>query len=386
MKPPLVPKIETAFGRIMKILYDGLIYANQLAINVRAGGISRYFKNVIDHLPPECVPVLTSPEPFEFCFPSNPRLRCHHPKKTILGSGRLARMANLFHSTVTEKFQKFDLVHPTYHSLMSGKPMSSYRMPVVLTIHDMITEHFAAQLDPNGVETARKREAVQAADAIICVSENTKKDLMEMLRVPAERITVIPLASELSAEMALDSTLVPRKPYVLFVGSRAFYKNFVRLLLAFSKVSTRWPELRLAVVGAAFNQTENELIHALKLETKIDHLSQLNDQQLAGVYQNAEAFVYPSLYEGFGIPPLEAMACGTVVIAANSSSIPEVVGDAAILFDPNSTDELVERILAIPSLGGHREDYIQRGRKRAAQFSWKDTAEQTFQVYRRVVK
>jgi glycosyltransferase involved in cell wall biosynthesis len=370
----------------MKILYDGLIYANQLAINVRAGGISRYFKNVIDHLPPECVPVLTSPEPFEFCFPGNPRLRCYYPPKRILSSGRLARLADRFRSTVTNRFGKFDLAHPTYHSLMSGKPISSYRMPVVLTIHDMITERFAAQLDPNGVETARKREAVQAADAIICVSENTRQDLMDQLRVPAGRITVIPLASELTADMQLDSTRVPQKPYLLFVGSRAFYKNFVRLLLAFSNVSASWPELRLAVVGAPFNQTEDELIHALKLKTRVDHLSQLSDPQLAAVYRNAEAFVYPSLYEGFGIPPLEAMACGTVVIAAKSSSIPEVVGDAAILFDPNSIGELAERILSLPNLGSRREDYILRGRKRVALFSWKDTAAKTYQVYQQVVE
>ena len=368
----------------MKILYDGLIYANQLAINVRAGGISRYFKNIIDGLPAECVPWLTSPEPFEFCFPSSPRLRCYYPPRKILGSNRLARRVGRLRSAAMERFGKFDLAHPTYHSLMTGRPISAYRMPVVLTIHDMIPERFASQLDPGGAETARKCDAVQAADAIICISENTKRDLMEILHVPEKRITVILLASELLPDMAVDSTLVPHQPYLLFVGSRAFYKNFVRLLLAFSSVATSWPELRLAVVGAPFNQTENELIQALKLKPKIDHLSQLNDQQLAGIYRNAEAFVYPSLYEGFGIPPLEAMACGTVVIAANSSSIPEVVGDAAILFDPNSIDELTERILALPKLGSRREDYIRRGKDRAARFSWQNTAAKTFEVYRNV--
>jgi glycosyltransferase involved in cell wall biosynthesis len=173
---------------------------------------------------------------------------------------------------------------------------------------------------------------------------------------------------------------------LLFVGSRAFYKNFVRLLLAFSKVTSAWPALRLAVVGAPFNQTENELIQALKLERKIDHRSQLSDPQLATVYRQAEALVYPSLYEGFGIPPLEAMTCGTLVIAADRSSIPEVVGDAAILFDPDSTDELADRILAIPQLGSRRNEYLQRGRARAARFSWQDTADRTVGVYRRLAK
>jgi glycosyltransferase involved in cell wall biosynthesis len=370
----------------MKILYDGLIYANQLAINVRAGGISRYFKNVIDGLPPECRPFLTSPEPFEFCFPRNPRLRCYHSPRKILGSGRLGWLAGNLRFIAIEKYGRFDLAHPTYHSLMSGRSLASYRMPVVLTIHDMITERFAAQLDPSGADTARKRDAVQAAAAILCVSENTKRDLMQLLRVPEEKITVILLASELSPDMEQDASLVPPKPYLLFVGSRAFYKNFVRLLLAFSRAAPAWPELRLAVVGAPFNQTESELIHALKLETKINHLSQLNDAQLAALYRHAEAFVYPSLYEGFGIPPLEAMACGTVVIAANSSSLPEVVGDAAILFDPHSTDELTDRILSLPNLGVRREEYLQRGRQQAAKFSWKTTAAKTFEVYQRAAK
>jgi glycosyltransferase involved in cell wall biosynthesis len=370
----------------MKILYDGLIYANQRANNVRAGGISRYFKNVIDGLPPECVPVLTSPEPFEFCFPANPKLKCHHPPQKILGSGKLARYVGGFSSAVMERFGGFNLAHPTYHSLMSGKPMSAYRMPVVLTIFDMIPERFPSQLDPQGLERDRKREAVQAADAILCISENTKRDLMEILQVPEDRITVTLLASEFSPEIKPDPSRVPQTPYLLFVGSRAFYKNYVRLLLAFSKISSSWPELRLATVGTPFNQTENEVIHALKLDSKIDHLSQLNDQQLAAIYQAAEALVYPSLYEGFGIPPLEAMACGTVVIAADSSSIPEIVGDAAILFDPNSWEELAERILALRNLGSRRDDLIRRGHERVKKFSWKDTAKKTFEVYQRVTK
>lgn len=370
----------------MKVLYDGTIYANQLAINVRAGGISRYFKNVIDGLPAECIPLLTSPEPFEFCFPSNPRLRCYYPPRKVLGSGRVARLVGRCRASWLEKYSSVDLAHPTYHSLMSGKPMSAYRMPVVLTIHDMIPERLAAMVDPGNVEAAKKRAAVQAADAVICVSENTKQDVMEILHVPEERITVILLASELSPDTELDGTCVPKMPYLLFVGSRAIYKNFVRLLLAFSRAGTSWPDLHLAVVGAPFNQTEEELIQALKLQSKTHHLSHLSDRQLAAVYRHAEAFVYPSLYEGFGIPPLEAMACGTVVIAANSSSIPEVVGEAALLFDPNSIDELVERILAIPNLGSRRADYIQRGRKQAARFSWKDTAAKTFEVYQRVAK
>jgi glycosyltransferase involved in cell wall biosynthesis len=125
-------------------------------------------------------------------------------------------------------------------------------------------------------------------------------------------------------------------------------------------------------------------LDALKIRKRVRNLGQVLDKHLAKLYRCSMAFVYPSMYEGFGIPPLEAMACGTVVIAANSPSIPEVVGDAAILFDPNSIDELTERILALPKLGSRREEYIRRGKDRAARFSWKNTAAKTFEIYRQV--
>ena len=176
------------------------------------------------------------------------------------------------------------------------------------------------------------------------------------------------------------------QPYVLYVGTRAFYKNFARLLLAMRKVTESWPELHILVVGSPFNQTEQEWISALGLEKRIRQVSEISDPELAGLYRDSEALVYPSLYEGFGIPPLEAMACGTVVIAARSSSIPEVVGEDAILFDPYSTEELAASILSLREIGAERSEYIRRGRERAMRYSWDRTAERTVDVYRRFAR
>lgn len=365
----------------MDILYDGFIFEIQ-----RAGGINRYFRNLINRLPADVIPFLTAPKQRDHCFPSNPRLRLYCPPLDICGTGRLTRLVKRFYLEGVERSRRPDIAHPTYHRLFSGRPISKYRSPVVVTIHDMISERYGLRFDPSGLEEVTKKAAVEAADAIICVSEHTKHDLMEVLRVPEDRTTVIPQASELSAQMANGQTPAVPAPYVLFVGSRAFYKNFARMVLAFAKAITMWPELRLVVVGAPFTQFEEEWLHALRLRERIVEIVDVDDHRLAALYHGSEALIYPSLYEGFGIPLLEAMACGTVVIAARTSSIPEVVGDAAILFDPYSIDELTECILSLRQLGGHREEYIRRGQQRATSYSWDLTAAKTSEVYRQLAR
>ena len=363
----------------MDILYDGFIFDSQLA-----GGINRYFRNLIDRLPPEVTPVLTAPTRREHCFPSNPRLRLYCPPRDVFGLGKLTRLVKRFYLEGVERSRRVDLAHPTYYKLFSDRAISRYRSPLVVTIHDMIYERFGPRFDPSGREVKAKREAVEAADAIICVSEHTKHDLMEVHHVPEERITVIPLASELSAEMARCETSTVSAPYVLFVGNRAFHKNFARLMLAFAKSTTMWPELHLVVVGSPFTQNEESWVHALRLEERIIQMADVSDGLLGALYRGSEALVYPSLYEGFGIPPLEAMSCGTVVLAARTSSIPEVVGDAAMLFDPYSVDELSECMLSLRHLGARREEYIRLGQRRAANYSWDLTAAKTLELYRRL--
>lgn len=363
----------------MKVHYDGFIYAMH-----PEGGINRYFKNLIDGLPEDVTAMMTLPETRERCFPENPRLQCFCPPRNLLRSGRVRNLVEPLYLSGVEKFRRADVSHPTYHELYSRKPFSSHQSPVVLTIHDMIYERFSSRIDPSGKQAALKRAAVEVADAIICVSENTKRDLMEMLSVSEDRISVIPLASELSAEMACGSMKTPDAPYVLFVGSRPFYKNFARLLMAMKKVTAEWPELRLVVVGSPLNQTEQEWVAALGLEERIIQMSAVSDTRLAALYRDSLALVYPSLYEGFGIPPLEAMSCGTVVIAARSSSIPEVVGDAAILFDPYSVEELAGHMLDLRLHGARRGEFIQRGRQQVARFSWESTVAGTVEIYRQL--
>src|SRR5262249_25004462 len=152
---------------------------------------------------------------------------------------------------------------------------------------------------------------------------------------------------------------------------------FSGLLKAFAKVFDANSEVRLAVVGAKFSAAEERYINELKLTGKIINYGYASDNHLAKLYRHSLAFVYPSLYEGFGIPPLEAMACGGLVVAANQASIPEVVGDAAILFDPDAKDQLPSILEQISKGFAQREEFIAKGFDRVKLFSWEKTASQT---------
>ncbi|MGH8526939.1 MAG: glycosyltransferase family 4 protein, partial [Gammaproteobacteria bacterium] len=213
----------------------------------------------------------------------------------------------------------------------------------------------------------------------------TKKDLLERYALPPERVHVTHLASEIDESLAHGPEVVPSRPYFLYVGARAGYKNFQRLLVAFANIASLRLDVQLCAVGAPFNAAEARAIADLKLSGRVESYDRVNDEHLAKLYRCSLALVYPSLYEGFGIPPVEAMMCGTAVVASNSSSLPEVIGNAGLLFNPESTDELADLLLLLIDNPGERERLVARGRERARVFSWERTAAQTFEVYRSVI-
>ena len=278
-------------------------------------------------------------------------------------------------------FKNIDIAHPTWNTLLTRQPIQSYHCPVVITIHDLIQEIFSDLVVSGYQQAEEKRKAILAAQAIICVSENTKQDLLKFYKFPEDQIFVTHLASELSLELAYGSETVPSRPYYFYVGSRYGYKNFDNLLLAISKVISIEPDILLCIAGAPFNESEKRRIAELNLARHIENYGQVSDSHLAKLYRCSIALVYPSLYEGFGIPPLEAMACGTAVIASNCSSIPEVVGDAGILFDPKATHDLADILLLLLRSSTERDRLIEKGYQREKQFSWDKTVAQTLKVY-----
>jgi glycosyltransferase involved in cell wall biosynthesis len=350
-----------------------------------AGGINRYFANIISRLPESYSPTLTAiHQASKLNYPVHPMLEIYKYKR--FRPTKLSSKIEKNYFRYLTGMKKFDIAHPTYYSLLTQKEIKEYSYPVVITVYDMIHELFAAEIEPEGYTAEAKRKAILAAQAIICISENTKKDLLELYPMVEDKISVTYLASEIDASLSCGSEPIPTRPYYLYVGSRASsYKNFDGLLLAFSKAVSVNAEIALCVVGSPFNNAELKLIDELKLSEHIEHYRYASDSHIAKLYRCSVAFIYPSLYEGFGIPPLEAMACGTVVVAANTSSIPEVVGDAGILFEPKARGDLADILLSLIDNSQERDRLIAKGYQRAKMFSLDKTVSQTLDVYRSVV-
>jgi glycosyltransferase involved in cell wall biosynthesis len=370
----------------MQILYDGQLYTIQ-----NRGGVNRYFGNLIGRLPENFTPWLTVFPNYEIDYPVHPNLRKIAYQRIKFRPFRLARWLEKNYSRSLEAKhlhgadpKSMNVAHPTGNSLLTQQPIQNYSCPVVITVHDMIQELFPDMVASSAKQIEEKQKAIFAAQAIVCVSENTKKDLLERYKLPHDRVVVTHLASELDIQLAYGDELVPSRPYFLYVGSRYTYKNFDGLLLAFAKAVSVQPDVLLGVVGAPFNAAERLRINELKLTNHVENYGQVSDRYLAKLYRCSIAFVYPSLYEGFGIPPLEAMACGTPVVASDCSSIPEVVGDAGILLNPKVVTDLADSLLLLLDSPAERDRLIGKGFQRAKQFSWNKTVAQTVEVYRSV--
>lgn len=360
----------------MRILYDGMIYAGQ-----PAGGINRYFANLIDRLPSTVEPTLTTVFLRGANFPQRPGLQFRYFQRF-----RPSRISNSLEKWYFRWASRgYDIIHPTYYSTLSREmPFRALGAKVVVTVWDMVHELFPPVMDPNGTEAACKRNAIRAADALLCISENTRQDLLRFYpEVSSDKVYVTRLATEFNFDMTTGNEPVPSAPYLLYVGQRfSLYKNFSGLLRAFARLAPTHRDLILCVVGGGPFKTEEEaLIGELRLCKRVRHLGYLPDAHLAKVYRRAQVFVYPSLYEGFGIPPLEAMSCGVPVVVADRSSLPEVVGDAALRFDPDSPDDLTETLEALLNSSAQQENLIRKGFERATLFSWERTTEETVRVY-----
>jgi len=277
-----------------------------------------------------------------------------------------------------------DIVHQTYYSANAFAPEGARR---VITVYDMVSERFPAEFGGNRF-TGTKKIAVSRADHVLCISESTRRDLIELFGVAPGQTSVVYLGYDDLVPSADASTRAQAgsRPYLLYVGSRGGYKNFEALMRAFASSScVRSGFSVMCFGGGAFIPDELELFRQLKLSDM--HVRQIsgNDEMLTSMYMDAAAFVYPSLYEGFGIPPLEAMSLGCPVICGNTSSIPEVVGDAGEYFDPNDIESMRGAIEAVLQSPGRSQELVMKGHARRALFSWQRCASETLEVYRSIL-
>src|ERR1043166_3668218 len=266
--------------------------------------------------------------------------------------------------------QRYDLFHSLEHKL----PWSTW-CPTVVTIHDLGFMRFP-DMAP-GVHRERfiwfTRGAIRRATRIIAISDSAKRDICEVFHTPPEKIDVVHHGVDHSVYRPDVESAKRSAPYVLCVGSIHPRKNYLMLIRAFKRLCDVWPsEIELLIVGKRAWMWEGIEQEARKppFEGRVRFVGYVPDDQMPGLYAGAMLFAMPSLYEGFGIPALEAMACGVPVLAARTSSLPEVVGDAARLLDPEDEAGWTEAMLELLKSPGRRAAMREHGLVRAAGFSW----------------
>jgi glycosyltransferase involved in cell wall biosynthesis len=285
--------------------------------------------------------------------------------------------------------RRMDLAHVQY-IIPPSTPV-----PIVSTIHDIAFRRFPAlfPLKHRLLLNLLIPTAARNAAAVITGSESTRRDLIELYEVEPERITVTPYAADPiyqpmdrdEARQAVRKRLRVPVPYLLSVGVLQPRKNLPRLVRAYNRIARGIPH-RLVLVGKEgwAGEALQQAISEAPPGREPIFTGYVPDADLPALYAGADLFVYPSLYEGFGLPPLEAMACGTPVITSNTSSLPEVVGDAGVMVDPLDTEALADAIVSLLNDERRRNELAEAGPKRAAQFTWDRTARETVEVYRRV--
>ena len=286
-----------------------------------------------------------------------------------------------------------DLFHAPHYVLPAAIHCNS-----VVTIHDCIHLMFPQYL-PNRMAYAYARAqmwtAAHRSDCILTVSDASKRDILHLFNIPPEKIVVVynAIDAHFSVTPPPDAVARVRERYqldhrfLLYVGNIKPHKNLVRLIEALSELRTGdLEDLKLLIIGDEISKLPalRLAVHRHKLHKHVRFLGYVPDDQLAVLYRLAAVFVFPSLYEGFGLPPLEAMASGTPVVVSNVSSLPEVVGDAAVLVDPHDIDSIVDGLRCVLTNPARAEDMRRKGLERSREFSWERSVARTLEVYKRI--
>jgi glycosyltransferase involved in cell wall biosynthesis len=280
------------------------------------------------------------------------------------------------------------LDHSYGHLLLTLDPMRT-----VMTVHDVTPLRFPGyRFGFSQLAWRLAWRGVQRAQHVIVVSSFIAAELQDCLKLPARRIFIVPegVSPHFCPQPAARQTAVRSKyvvegqPFVLHVGHTHPRKNLPTLLRAMALLRQKGMSLAFVQIGGRPSDTHTRLIHELGLEQAIHFVGRIPDADLVALYSAAAVFVFPSLYEGFGLPVLEAMACGTPVVASNAASLPEVVGDAGLLVAPDSPQALAEAIAQVLDDQALAAELRQRGLERARRSTWEQTARGCLNVYRHV--
>jgi glycosyltransferase involved in cell wall biosynthesis len=363
---------------VIRLLYDYQVFSEH-----KYGGISRYFYEIAETISKskEIDVKILSPlfiNKYLSASDSNIVQGMYIPQ--VRRTGKIVRYVNRAISRSIVNIRPPDIIHETYYNNTGLVNMGS-GCKRVITIHDMIHEKFPGHFKNPEYTQKIKSEATKRADKIICVSENTKKDLIEILNVNPNKISVIHHGYPKIKLNKQSLIRVVARPYILFIGERNGYKNFIRLLAAFNYANLIDDFILVCFGGGKFTKNEIGEMRQLGLRDKnIKHISG-GDDKLANLYTFASIFVYPSIYEGFGMPILEAMSYKCPVICSNTSSFPEVAGNAVEYFDPYDVESIAHTLKKALYASKGKKLKVIAGIENLARFSWDKCANTTAEIY-----
>lgn len=352
----------------IKVFYD-----YQIMLQQKFGGISRYFYELFSR-----INQMEDIKVDAYCYGNR---NAYFEKyfgsikdRRILGMGFLNRFL------MPKKMKGYDIIHPTYYHPYILK--CKYKK-LVITVYDMIHELFPDMFPAEDPTKQNKKIMMDAADHIIAISESTKRDILKLYPdIPSKKISVIYIAGNLSTKIQCANLNLPEK-YILFVGNRGIYKNFKAFFNSIEPILIKDTNLHLVCIGGGpFDGEEREMID--KVSNRVIQMN-AHDSELAYAYSKAICFIFPSLYEGFGIPTLEAFGCNCPVVLSNTSSMLEVGGDAAIYFDPYNQENMREKIEEVIYDTELREQMKARGQIQFSKFNWDSIVQETVSCYKNVL-
>jgi len=373
----------------MDVYYDGIIYSLQ-----KIGGITRYFNELIPGTNRTDNQIKVFLHNSLYSFPLSEIISSEYISslKTIYKNKFLKYVLHPLDHYCTEQFLKKKniqngIFHSTYFTYYKN-----LKIPQIITLHDLIYEKVYSNYSTlQKIFLAQKRKILQQTDHIICISETTAQDVEEYYGIDKNKLSVIHHGistvfnvphADISQFFLKDKNIT--LPYILYVGTRCGYKNFNRFIEAFSLWKEKINYQVVIVGGGKITQEEQKLFSKLKVENKILHFENVWDKDLVSFYQNATAFIYPSLYEGFGLPLLEAMISGTCTLCSDIPVFREIGQDIPIYFNPHDNSSIIAALEKIP-YESKNKGKIPRGIVRAREFAWKKTINKTLEVYKNLI-
>lgn len=364
----------------MKILYDHQVFSI-----LKYGGITRYFCELMKNLPPECkfdLSVIFSDNQYLHENKNIFKILDILPNQNFRGKHYIRKTLHYFinqtYSRSCISSNNFDLFHPTFFDNYFLKVL---KKPYVITVHDLIQLKFKETYFKHDSKGLQIESAVKNASRIIAISENTKKDIIDILNVDPDKIDVVYHGYNTPVQTKKENNY---GKYILFVGQRDLYKNFITFAEAISKLLIREKDIKLVCVGAPFTRKEMETFARFGILKQILSIN-VDDQTLNGLYSNALMFVFPSIYEGFGMPILEAFANNCPVCLSNTSCFPEIAGNAGNYFDPYDHQSILSTIEKVLYDNNYAKEMIIAGQNRLTSFSWQKTAIETASSYYKAI-